>query len=77
MPERVRVNGVAKVGDRVAYEDMANPYREGVVTQVVGSEYHVSFGAVPSKFGPEFLLAARETVSDLRQHGWTFVEAVA
>lgn len=107
MPKGAHVNGVAKVGDRVAYEDMANPYRAGTVTEVIGVEsdeqfeafmaglaragvseariaaqrvtrssgpqYRVRFGAEPSKFGAEFDLAPRETVSDLRQHGWTFV----
>jgi hypothetical protein len=75
---RTLVRGDAKVNDRVAYEDMANPYQEGTVAEVVtsewGTQYRVRFDAVESKFGPEYGLAERETVSDLRQYGWTLVE---
>lgn len=64
-----------KVGDRVSYGDMANPRQEGVVTEVVSeNQYRVAFEASPSKFGDEYGLPARETVSDLRQHGWNRVE---
>jgi hypothetical protein len=72
-----------KVGDRVSYEDMANPRQEGVVTEVVPvsangdhweSQYRVAFEASLSKFGDEYGLPARETVSDLRQNGWNRVE---
>lgn len=69
------VNGAAEVGDRVAYEDMANPYQVGTVTEVLSpSCYRVIFEAVESDFGPEFGLPARETLSDLRQCGWRFAE---
>lgn len=111
MAKGAQVNGTAKVGDRVAYEDVANPYQEGTVTEVIGGgsdeefeadmslllqggvsgeriaamrrtrmsgpQYRVAFDASPSKFGEKYGLPARETVSDLRQHGWTFVIAEA
>lgn len=61
-PEHVA--GVAEVGDRVSYEDMANPHKSG---HVVGT---VSGG----KWGPDQFRVkwddGTETVSDLRQHGW-------
>lgn len=64
-----RVNGRAAVNDRVAYEDMANPRKAGRVTKVAhgewGDQYHVEFDD------------GTGTVSDLRQHGWTFADVKA
>lgn len=61
-----RVNGKAAVGNRVAYEDMANPRKVGRVTKIDASEwgnqYHVEFDD------------GTGTVSDLRQYGWTFAD---
>lgn len=57
-----RLNGVARVGQRVSYEDMANPRREGVVTEALrDGEYAISWDD------------GTETISDCRQHGWTAV----
>lgn len=97
------------VGDRVAYEDMANPWQEGTVVELVGPgaypaeadfqamikatrvavgdfrvkaweatraagmQYLVVFDAVESKFGEEYGLPARKTISDCRQCGWMLV----
>jgi hypothetical protein len=51
-----------KVGERVYYEDMANPRQDGVVvelkTTVWGTQYAVQFDD------------GEITYSDLRQHGW-------
>lgn len=54
-------DGKAQVGDRVSYEDAANPRRVGVVVAVLrgwGVEYRVRWDDGTS------------TVSDLRQAGW-------
>lgn len=71
----LQVNGEAVVGDRVSYEDMANPLRVGTVTEinvsVWGTDYRVEWDAEfqqATAFGPD-----AGTVSDLRQHGWRFV----
>lgn len=56
-----------RVGDRVSYEDMANPRRVGAVVSLrpvvilgrtIGTDYEVRWDG------------GGETISDLRQHGW-------
>lgn len=61
--ERIRAE-LVEVGTRVAYEDMANPRREGRVTAILrdGREFEVAWDG------------ETETVtSDLRQPGWRIV----
>jgi hypothetical protein len=73
-----------EVGTRVAYEDMANPRREGVVLEILehgdkrtpsglpipgGTEYRIGWDSEYGWLGPE-------TISDLRQHGWTMLAAL-
>jgi hypothetical protein len=56
----------AELRDRVSYEDMANPRREGYVTGVDdrgwGVQYRVRFDD------------GEVTYSDLRQRGWKLVK---
>lgn len=63
------VRGVAEVGERVAYEDMANPRREGVV---------IDWLDLDLRFGGSRQYQIRwddgtESVSDCKQYGWTLV----
>lgn len=56
-----------KVGDRVFYQDVANPRADGVVVEVLpDSQYRVVFD--DSQYDSEAVDAV--TVSDLRQYGW-------
>ena len=59
MEQDVRLN------DRVTYQDMANPRREGTVTEIKtsrwGTEYRVTWDKADDGF----------TWTDLRQPGWT------
>lgn len=54
-----------KVGDRVSYDDMANPRRVGTVIAQVGNEWRVLWDDEAG--------TRSHTVSDLRQHGWNLV----
>lgn len=62
-----------EVGMRVAYEDMANPRREGTVVATVELGGTTPSGH-PLPSGREYVVSfddGGETTSDLRQHGWT------
>ena len=64
----IAVPDSALVGDRVSYEDMANPRLVGTVV-----------GIVVSRWGTEFQVEfddGSKTTSDLRQYGWR-VESVS
>jgi hypothetical protein len=57
----------AKLGDRVSYEDRANPKRAGMVADIMVSQW-----------GTQFVIAWQDaegglSVSDLRQYGWKLV----
>jgi hypothetical protein len=71
------VRGEAKEGDRVAYEDMANPRREGTVVEVVSGyfgthrEYRVRWD---EPWTDEAGQEVAGTISDCRQYGWVMVE---
>lgn len=52
----------AEPGDRVSYEDMANPLRSGTIGEVVETEWGTAFLVV---FGP-----GEAAWTDLRQRGW-------
>lgn len=56
----------SELGDRVSYEDAANPRRVGIVIEVIEDG--------PRQFRVWFEGGSR-TVSDLRQHGWKRVAA--
>jgi hypothetical protein len=62
------VKGEAKTGEYVSYSDMANQPKTVLVA-----------GTHTSQWGTEYLLANEHgsiaSTSDLRQHGWVFVEA--
>lgn len=99
---------LVEVGMRVAYEDRANPRREGRVVEIVklggetpgglplpsGVEYRIRWDDIPDQFDDSIverasalirsgtpqgkawrqaIAEARETTSDLRQHGWTML----
>lgn len=56
------------VGQRVSYEDQANPRREGeIVGTVDGGQYRIRWDPCGHVGACD---CERETVSDLRQHGW-------
>lgn len=62
-----RVKGEAKTGEYVSYSDMANLPKTVLVA-----------GTHTNRWGTEYLLANEHgsiSTSDLRQHGWVFVEA--
>ena len=62
----------ARVGDRVSYEDAANPKRTGTVTKDHGGHYTVVWDESDQwpvdPYDPEARYT--ECVSDLRQPGW-------
>jgi hypothetical protein len=65
LAQTITRTGRLAAGQRVAYEDMANPRREGVIGTVLtdrwGTQYHVIWDD------------GEDTTSDLRQHGWTLL----
>ena len=72
-----------QVGDRVSYEDMANPRRVGIVAEVIdskwGRQYVVAWEPeyqFPFQGSPSFPGAGERvtgTTSDLRQAGWKWL----
>jgi hypothetical protein len=70
-----------QIGDRLSYEDMANPLREGKVVDCLDSEYGrefvVAFDEVHDPVTDEIVSPARVATSDCRQHGWNLVEGAA
>lgn len=71
---REPVKGKARVGDRVSYEDMANPLRVGTVVEVIdneyGRQYRVAWDEADTATFEDVPVVG--TVSDLRQYGWKF-----
>lgn len=62
-----------EAGARVAYEDQANPHREGSVVEVIDRPYTDSRGQ--SRRSREFRIDfdGEIATSDLRQYGWSLV----
>jgi hypothetical protein len=61
-----------EIGDRVSYEDMANPRRTGTVVEIVERGGETPSG-LPLPTGTDYRVRfddRDETVSDLRQAGW-------
>lgn len=56
-------------GDRVAYEDMANPRREGIINAMLTTRWGTEFEVCWDDGGG--------AVSDLRQNGWKLVDISA
>lgn len=56
------------IGDRVSYEDMANPRREGTIVQTMNTPFGVQYLVEWDDRVTESLVA--QVWSDLRQHGW-------
>lgn len=58
-----------EVGTVVGYEDMANPFRRGVVTEVRETRWGVDFEVTWED--------GKKSYSDLRQCGWSFGDKAA
>ena len=56
-----------KIGDRVSYADMANPYKVGTVTDHQNGQWLVVFDSEQGSY-PAW------DWSDLKQHGWKLIE---
>jgi hypothetical protein len=71
MTEPTRVAGVAAIGDRVIYFDIANQNRRPqTVTSLPSDNVDPEYGWTKG-YGLQ-ADDGTETFSDLRQHGWTF-----
>lgn len=79
----MRAHGVEvepRLGDRVSYEDMGNPRREGFVIEEIESPYGTEFRVEwdledtwsPMPDGPPLY----GTISDMRQRGWRLVASI-
>ena len=71
-----RVKGEANIGDRVRYWDMSN--QDGDIFEILSAPYDVMTEAIGGNQRTYKLYNQNVgfRCSDLRQHGWSFVERV-